>query len=194
MRYLGFIGVILALTGLSWLLVGALVHDLVPGGFATVFAAWAISVLPLFVLVRNLATGHYPSAWVRLFVFRPFWYAQLLMLPLALVGGTASLLALPFGRAEAIGQWVVTALGAALVAAGIAGYFGSRRLVVRTVVLTPRGMPAGLDGLRIVQLSDLHVGPHTSKRHTERVLGKLGAHSRAEVPAIVHGGARLELR
>lgn len=169
MRYIGFIAVILAITGLAWLLVGAIVHPLIPGGFRTVFGAWAVSVVPLFVLVRNITTGAAPPAWVRLLLFRPFWYAQLLVLALALVGGTATLLALPFGDGARLGQVVIVVLAALLVAAGIAGYAGSRRLVVRTIVLRPRGMPAGLDGLRIVQLSDLHVGPHTPVRQLRRI-------------------------
>ena len=181
MKFAGFIAVILAITALSWLLVGALVHPLVPGGFSTVFAAWALSVVPLFVLVRNLAMHRTPSAPVRLFLFRPFWYAQLLMLPLALVGGTIALLGLPFGAAGRVGQVAVLTLGGILIAAGIAGYFGARRLIVRTVVLWPRMLPSALDGLRIVQLSDLHVGPHTSKRQ----LGRIATAVRAAKPDII---------
>ena len=169
MQFIGFIVVILALTGVSWLLVGALVHPLVPGGFPTVFAAWAVSVVPLFVLVRNLAVGHYPGPAVRLFLFRPFWYAQLLMLALALLGGVAALIALPFGAAGEVGRVVVMGAAILLVALGIAGYLGSRRLVVRTVELAPRKLPPALDGLRIAQLSDLHVGPHTSPRQLGRI-------------------------
>lgn len=169
MKYLGFIAVILAITGLAWLLVGAIMHPLIPGGFGTVFVAWALSVTPLLVLVRNLATGGAPSAWVRLLLFRPFWYAQLLMLPLALAGGVAALVGLAFDAGARTGQVVIVVLASLLVLAGIAGYFGSRRLVVRTVVLRPRGLPAGLDGLRIVQLSDLHVGPHTPVKQLGRI-------------------------
>ena len=187
MKFAGFIAVILALTALCWLLVGSLLHPLVPG--ATVAAAWALSVIPLFVVVRNLATHRTPSASLRLFVFRPFWYAQLLMLPLALVGGTVALLALPFGAGMRAGQVAIVALAVLLVVAGIAGYFGSRRLVVRTVVLWPRNLPAALDGLRIVQLSDLHVGPQTSKRQ----LGRIATAVRSARPdIIVHTGDQVD--
>lgn len=181
MKYLGFVAVILAITGLAWLLVGAIMHPLVPGGFGTVFVAWVVSVTPLLVLVRNFATGGAPPAWVRLLLFRPFWYAQLLVLPLAIAGGVAALLALPFGAGARAGQVVIIVLGALLIAAGIAGYFGSRRLVVRTVVLRPRGLPAGLDGLRIVQLSDLHVGPHTPARQ----LGRIATATRGAKPHLI---------
>jgi predicted MPP superfamily phosphohydrolase len=181
LKYAGFIAVILAITALCWLLVGALLHPLVPGGFPSVMTAWAISVVPLFVLVRNLATHRTPSAAVRLFLFRPFWYAQLLMLPLALIGGTVALAGLPFGAAGLVGQVAVLALASVLVIAGIAGYFGSRRLIVRTIVLWPRKLPAALDGLRVVQLSDLHVGPHTSARQ----LGRIATAVRAAKPDLI---------
>ena len=52
---------------------------------------------------------------------------------------------------------------------GLAGYIGSRRLrVVRLQARFP-DLPAGLDGLRIAQVSDLHVGPHTPRRHLEAI-------------------------
>ena len=181
MPFIGFIAVILVLTGMAWLLVGALVHPLVPGGFRTVAVAWVVSVLPIFVLVASLARGAYPPALVRLVLFRPFWYAQLLMLALALIGGVAALVALPFGAARATGTVVVAMTAVALVALGIAGYFGSRRLVVRTVVLRPRSLPSALDGLRVVQLSDLHVGPQTSTRQ----LGRIAFAARSAKPDII---------
>lgn len=36
----------------------------------------------------------------------------------------------------------------------------------------------------------LRLSPHTVRRHTEHVYGKLGVHSRAELSAVVHGGVR----
>jgi len=76
---------------------------------------------------------------------------------------------LPFGLGEETGRVVVLGFGAVMILLGLWGYVGSRRLVVKDVELSPRGMPAGLDGLRIVQLSDLHVGPHTPRSHLARI-------------------------
>ena len=160
---------ILLLTGLSWLLVGSFVHELIPGGWRTMAAAWALSVVPLFVLIRNIATGRYPSARVRLWMFRVFWYAQLLMLALALSSSVGFLVGLPFGGGALGGRLVIFVVLPALVVLGLWGYVGSRRLVVRDVILTPRSLPSALDGLRIVQLSDLHVGPQTSRTQLERI-------------------------
>lgn len=169
LQFAAFFGVILTLTGLCWLLVGTFLHDLVPGGYRTVFIAWAVSVTPMFILYYNISTGCYPSAWLRVYVFRVFWYAQLLMLPLALISGAAGLVALPFGASEIVGQVVVLVVGATLILFGIIGYFGSRRLTFKEITLRPKGMPAALDGLRIVQLTDLHVGPHTSRPQLARI-------------------------
>ncbi len=169
LQFAAFFGVILLLTGTCWLLVGSFLHDLVPGGYRTVFIAWAVSVTPMFILYYNISTGCYPAAWLRVYVFRVFWYAQLLMLPLALISGVAGLVALPFGASEIVGQVVVLVVGALLIVAGIVGYFGSRRLSFREITLKPAGMPQALNGLRIVQLTDLHVGPHTSRTQLAKI-------------------------
>jgi len=181
MRFIGFLATILLLTALSWLLVGTFISDLIPGGWRTIGIAWVVSVAPLFLLIRNIATGRYPSAIVRLLVFRVFWYAQLLMLPLALASAVAALLALPFGAGEAVGRTLVLVLAPLFVLLGLWGYVGARRLVVRDVTLTPRSLPAALDGVRIVQLSDLHVGPHTSRKQ----LARIAAATRDATPHII---------
>lgn len=181
MQFVGFIVTILLLTALSWSLVGAFVADVVPGGWRSLAVAWALSVVPLFVLIRNLATGRYPSALVRLFLFRVFWYVQLLMLVLAIGCGIGFLIGLPFGRAELVGRTVILIGAPLLVLVGVWGYVGSRRLVVRDVTLRPAGLPRALDGLRIVQLSDLHVGPQTSRAQ----LGRIAAATSSADPHII---------
>jgi len=168
-QFAGFLIVVLLLTGLSWALAGAVVLDLVPGGWTTLASAWTMSVVPLFVLVRHFATRSYPSARVRIWVFRPFWYVQLLMLILAVAAATGFLVGLPFGAGDGVARTVVLLAAPSLLLLGIAGYIGSRRLVVRELSLAPRKLPRALDGLRIVQLSDLHVGPHTPRSQLRRI-------------------------
>ncbi len=167
--FLAFIATILTISGLAWTLVGSLVHDMVPGGWRVLALAWAVCFAPLLVLVGNLSTGRYPSAIVRLLLFRTFWYAQMLMLLLALCGGIAFLIALPFGAGALVGRIAVLVGVPVLVALALWGYAGSRRLVVRPVTLEHRDLPPALDGLRIVQLSDLHVGPQTSRKQLARI-------------------------
>ncbi len=124
----------------------------------------------LIVFLRRLGWSFYPGAAFRLLVMRPFWYTQLL-LPLVAAGGVIGMIAgLPFGHAIDAGRLVA---GVVLVIVGgvlAAGYIGSKRLVVRHVDIDVRGLAPSFDGLRIAQLSDLHVGPHTPKRFLERVV------------------------
>jgi predicted MPP superfamily phosphohydrolase len=169
MQFIGFVTAVVLLTGSSWALVGAFVSDVVPGHWRTLALAWALSVVPLFVVVRNLVTGRYPSALVRLLLFRVFWYAQLLMLALALASGVTFLIGLPFGLGLDAARWTVLAGTVSLVAIAIWGYVGSRRLSIRALALAPPNMPSAFAGLRIVQLSDLHVGPQTSRVQLARI-------------------------
>ncbi|HEU4632317.1 MAG TPA: metallophosphoesterase [Gemmatimonadaceae bacterium] len=176
------LGTFLALLAAVWLAVGLVLAPLLPGGWATLaLAALVVTPLPLAPVIRQRARGHYPGRWTRLLLLRPFWYAQLLLLlagPAALIGLMVGAVA---GRPRA-GGLVALALCAALFAVGAtAGYLGSRRLVVRRLEAHWPDLPAGLDGLRIVQLSDLHVGPHTSRRFLARV-ARL---TRAERPELV---------
>jgi predicted MPP superfamily phosphohydrolase len=52
----------------------------------------------------------------------------------------------------------------------VAGYVGSRRLVVREVDVAVPGLSDVFEGLRIAQLSDLHIGPHTPRAFLARVV------------------------
>jgi uncharacterized protein len=168
-RFIGFLATILLITALSWLIVGAFVVDLVPGGWRTIAAVWALGIVPVFVLIRNLATGRYPSATVRLLMFRVFWYAQLLMLALMVASVAGFAVGLAFGAPVIGGRAAVLVCAPLLVVLALWGYVGTRRLVVREVTLHPPHLPPSLDGLRIVQLSDLHVGPQTSRTQLAKI-------------------------
>ena len=169
MRFVIPLVTILLITALSWALVAVHVAPVLPGGWTTVLLLWALSVVPVFVLVRNFTRKRYPSAATRLLMFRPFWYAQLLMLALALLATLTFLAALPFGAGIEAARWMTIVGATVLVAVGLLGYAGSRRLVTRVVTLSHPGLPAPLDGLRVVQLSDLHVGPQTSRSQLRRI-------------------------
>ncbi len=164
-----FLLVLLAWNGALWLVLGWLFAPLAPGGWLTVPALAVLLLLPLALLVRGFAGGAYPSAFTRVWVYRPFWYAQL-FLPLLAAAGLLGLLAgLPFGAPQQAGRRAVGAVGLVLAAAAAWGYAGTRRLAVRPLEVGFPHLPPGLEGMRIVQLSDLHVGPHTSRRHLARV-------------------------
>ena len=157
-----------AWTAAWWLLIGAFIAGATPGGWLTIAAVVAVIILPLLVLVQRFR-GAYPSAWTRLFVFRPFWYAQLAA-PLVAIGSLVGfLIGLPFGMGLVAARWTVVVVGSLYVVGAVAGYIGSRLLRVKSLEAHFPHLPDGLIGLRIVQVSDLHVGPHTSRRFLARV-------------------------
>jgi predicted MPP superfamily phosphohydrolase len=165
-----FVALLLTLLSTCWTVVGTLLAPTLPGGGRTVLgAALLFTAIPLATLVGVRVLGLYPGALVRLLVFRPFWYAQFFVLLLTLAGTAGALLGLPFGHAGEVGREVAIATGAAFVAFAIAGYAGSRRIETRRFVATLPDLPAALEGLTIAQISDLHVGPHTSRPFLERV-------------------------
>lgn len=73
------------------------------------------------------------------------------------------------GRSVTTGQWALGVGGFLLATLFLAGYIGSRKLVVRKLTIPVTGLPEEFEGLRITQLSDLHVGPQTSRRFLARV-------------------------
>jgi predicted MPP superfamily phosphohydrolase len=165
-----FVALLLTLFSTCWTVVGMLLAPMLAGGGRTVLgAALIFTAIPLATLVGVRVLGLYPGALVRLLVFRPFWYAQFFVLLLALAGTAGALLGLPFGHAGEVGRGVVLATGAAFVTLAIAGYAGSRRIETRHFVATLPDLPTALEGLTIAQISDLHVGPHTSRPFLERV-------------------------
>jgi predicted MPP superfamily phosphohydrolase len=81
----------------------------------------------------------------------------------SLVAGVVAPIVLPVGVAlgvpVAVSSLVALAVGAY---AGVGGVSWRRHARLHRVELAVDGLPAALDGYRIAQLSDLHVGPHTS--------------------------------
>lgn len=165
-----FVALLLTLLTTCWYVVGLLVAPLVPGrGWTVLGAALLLTAVPLATLIGARALGAYPGAFVRLFVFRPFWYAMFLVLLLTLAIAAGALLGAPFGRAAEAGRVALLAMAVLFALSAAAGYAGSRRLDVRRFVATLPALPAELEGLVVAQLSDLHVGPHVSRPFMERV-------------------------
>lgn len=149
----------------AWGLLGGLAATWHPALAVALLVIAAYVTLPVLTFARRGGTWRrYPTAAFRLAVVRPALYG-IVLLPLVSAAALLGLLAgLPFGRAVAAGRWAgLGALGAGAVLL-VAGWVGSRRLRVREVEARVPGLPAAWDGLRVVQLSDLHVGPQTSRR------------------------------
>jgi predicted MPP superfamily phosphohydrolase len=102
-------------------------------------------------------------------VVRAVIYGQLL---LPIVAG-AALLGVLVGafvhQPLAGGRWAASVALAIAALTLFAGYVGSRMLAVREIEARIESLPEGLDGLRIVQISDLHVGPQTPRGFLARV-------------------------
>ena len=174
---------ILVWMGALWLVVGALLAPVVPGGWATIVLLAALAAAPLAALARGLGGGFYPSAAMRLLVLRPFWYVQLLLPLLAGAGAIGAIAGLPFSASGAVGRWAMLLAAAIFAGGALAGYAGTRRLVVRHLDVAMENLPPALEGLRIAQLSDLHVGPHTPRRHLARIASTVRG-ARADIVAI----------
>src|SRR3954468_8022909 len=156
-----------------WLTIGVLANGLFPHAVFAVVALALYTTLPLAAFVKWRGWPFYPNAAFRLLVVRPFWYTQL-MLPLIGIGSTVGVLVgaifgFPLLGGRIAAGIVLTVVGTLL----IAGYLGSKQLVVREVDASIPDLPAEFDGLSIAQVSDLHVGPHTSRRFLERVVSTI---------------------
>jgi predicted MPP superfamily phosphohydrolase len=152
-------------TAACWLVIGGLLRSLLPGGWLTVLAAALLCFSPSLWMLRSLGRSTYPSAFKRLWLARPFWYAQLFLPLLAVAGLLGAIAGLPFAASGTAGRWALGGAALLLGGLGVAGYLGTRRLVVRRLDVGVEDLPPGLEGMRIVQVSDLHVGPHTSRSH-----------------------------
>lgn len=152
-----------------WLLLGWLFAPMVPGGWRLITAIAILLLLPVFVLAQGFGGEAYPSAFTRIWVLRPFWYGQLFLLFLAAGGLLGVLVGLAFGVPQQGGRWAAAAMTAVLLVFSVWGYFGTRQLVVKPLEVSFPELPPGLNGMRIVHLSDLHVGPHTPARFLARV-------------------------
>lgn len=152
-----------------WFILGWLFAPLLPGGWLAVVVLAVGSLLPLRTLARAFGGDLYPSATARLWIVRPFWYVQLALPLLAVAGLVGTVMGLVLGDAMQAGRWSVGGMATLFTIGALWGYAGSRQLRVHALDLSFADLPPGLDGLRIAQLSDLHVGPHTSRRHLARV-------------------------
>ncbi|MGH7617141.1 MAG: metallophosphoesterase [Gemmatimonadaceae bacterium] len=154
----------------AWGTLAVLAAGVFPGAAALVTALAAYCTIPLFVFMRRRGWSFYPNAAFRLLVVRPLLYANLLLPFVAGAGILGALIGLVFGHALVAGRIAALTVFAIMGVVLVAGYVGSRWLVVRHVDAFVPDLPASFDGLRIAQLSDLHVGPHTSRRFLDRVV------------------------
>ncbi|MGB0370203.1 MAG: metallophosphoesterase [Opitutales bacterium] len=154
---------VLAWIGLPLSVIGVFFHPFLPGGWLSISGALLLVAIPLRALVNGFTREAYPNASTRLFIMRPFWYAML-ALPLIAIGMlTGAALGFPFGDSAQFARWstAITIPGLSLLS--IMGWYHSRKLTLKVIDVSISRLPEAFEGLKIVQISDLHVGPHTSK-------------------------------
>ena len=150
-------------------MVAVLVHGVMPFGVAITVALALYTTIPLAVFLLSSGWRFYPSGAFRLWVMRPFWYVQLLLPLVALSAAIGLIVGAPFGQSLLVARWLAGTIASAMVLLFIAGYVGSRRLVVHELEAWLPTLPVAFDGMTIAHISDLHVGPHTSRRYLRRI-------------------------
>ena len=156
-----------------WIVIGILAYGTFPLALVATVTVALYTTLPLFLFLRGGGWTFYPTAAFRLFVIRPLLYTQL-MLPLVAGSGILGLLiGTAIGHPLSVGRWLAFLVTAALGLMFIVGYLGARQLVVHELEASLPNLPPEFDGMRIAQISDLHVGPHTSRRYLRRVVSAI---------------------
>lgn len=155
---------------LCWSVVTALTWRLFPGSTAIVGTVALYTAAPLFVFLRRLKWNFYPGALFRVLVIRALLYTQLVLPFVVIAAVLGALIGWPFGAALLVARLSALAVFLAAIILLLAGYWGSRALVTREVEARIPSLPVEFDGLRIVQLSDLHVGPQSSRTFLARVV------------------------
>ena len=153
----------------AWCVLAIVTRELGWGAPIVVALIALYTTIPLLLFVKWRGWPFYPGAVFRVLVVRAVLYSQLLLPFAAAAAVLGMLIGIPFGHSLLFGRLAGSAVVGATALVLLAGYFGSRRLVVREVDASVPGLPAAFDGVRIAQISDLHVGPQTSRRFLARV-------------------------
>ncbi|HKN64868.1 MAG TPA: metallophosphoesterase [Gemmatimonadaceae bacterium] len=158
----------------SWSVLGVVTRDLGWGAPVAVAVVALYTTIPLLLFVKWRGWPFYPGAAFRVFVVRAVLYSQLVLPFAAAAAVLGMLIGIPFSHSLLFGRLASGGVVGATALLLIAGYFGSRRLVLREVDASVPELPAAFDGIRIAQISDLHVGPQTSRRFLARVAAAVG--------------------
>ncbi len=182
-----FFGVIVGLTfGTHYYLWARLIRDpMLPSPWrqvatvALIVLAFSIpaSMMAWRVLPRNVAI---PVSWVGY-----IWMGSMFLLLVLLWGGElarwswvkyASMTSIDGGRREFLAQLLAGGAGAlGLALSGWGVWSAVRPVEVKRVPVTLRKLPSSMSGLRLVQLSDVHVGLTIGREFVEDVVRKVNA-------------------
>lgn len=162
--WLILLAVLSAIGGLAWWAMGAVV----PGGRLTAYRRWLalLDVASPLALVAGIWLFALPDGVNRVFliVLAAFWMMQLIFgVIVALVRGLRRLLLRASARpVDSERRRLLKGAAAYPLFAGICGVYGGTegrtRTVVREIPVPLSGIGAELEGFRIAQLSDIHLG------------------------------------
>lgn len=162
-----------------------------PTVFTTINSLAAVLEFPGYVFVSKagLRDGHYttPGVWVVMVIVNAIMWAvglrialRMLFPPVAANGlqqtGDGALENAPPPPAEVTSRRRFLARGGQLAVAGVAGaasysmLIESRWFSVTNRTYPLRGLPRELDGLRVAQLTDIHLGPNLSVDYVREVI------------------------
>lgn len=171
------VATVLALSATLHFYIGVRLVPSLPTGAGWVLSAWLLAsaaLVPAGLLARRVMRR--PAAadrltWIGMLAMGLFsslfvltLLRDVLLLALAIAGGPA--LAAP-------SAWAVPLLALAFTAVGYANARLPARIKRVTVPLA--GLPAGLADFRIVQISDIHVGPTIKQRYLQAIVDRVNA-------------------
>ncbi len=139
----------------------------------TVLIALAALSLPLgFVLGRSSAFSWWPVVWmgISFFLLITLAFGDLYKLVAGLLASGPDVPADPARRGFMARS---TAQVAAVATAGLSGaslYFALRPVGIKKVAVKLKRLPAAFEGLRVVQFTDVHIGPTIRRDFAERIV------------------------
>lgn len=140
-------------------------------------------LIPLALLSRPMpAPRRERLAWtgfVLMGVFSSLWVLSLLRDLLMVAAGGASLigpLQVPGAAVEDFAAGSAPMILVAALCVSAIGFWSARRFNrIREVLVHIDGLPAALEGFRIVQITDVHVGPTIGRREVEQIVAAANA-------------------
>ena len=150
---------------------------------ATQLAACAtLTVLAILTVLAMVTRGHLPRVFRPLVWLGYVWMGTMWLLLVAVTATEFVRLGLWLtGTLVQPEQWLVVNRWLAATALGGGGLLSlialanAQRLVVKRVEVKLARMPLSLNGFRLVQISDIHIGSLLKRRHAERIATKVNA-------------------
>jgi len=143
-------------------------------GVVGIVGLWVTSAFWAYFAVQSVAV----AGWAGRQAHRLWAAARSRTRPASQPESAPASIAVDFGRRGFLQTATVAAGALPFVCGGYGFVIGRRRYQVREVALPVGGLPPGFEGLRIVQLSDIHIGSYMSASEVRRIVGmanELGA-------------------